>query len=325
MRAVEIVNAGPQGQLRLCECEKPSPGPGEVLIRVHHAGVNRADVFQRLGLYPAPPGGSLVPGLEVAGEVAAVGEGVTLWRPGDRVCALLEGGGYGEYCTAPQGQVLSVPAGMGTREAAALPEGLFTVWLALIEKGRLQAGERLLVHGGASGIGTFAIQLARWRGAEIYATAGSPEKRVLCEQLGARRAFLHKTEDFLNEINKMTDGKGVQVVLDMTGGENIQKNLSALAVGGRLVQIAFLRGAKAQINAAPLLLKQLTWAGMALRSCPREKKAATAEQLRQQIWPELESGKIIPVIDSVYPLAQSTDAHQRMEENLNLGKIVLTI
>lgn len=325
MQAVEIRNPGPDGTLQLCKCEKPAPRPGEVLIRARWAGVNRADLFQRLGSYPPPPDASPLPGLEVAGEVAALGAGVDRWRIGEPVCALLEGGGYAQYCAAPAGQVLPVPGGMGLREAAALPEGLFTVWLALMELARLAEGERVLIHGGASGIGTLAIQLACWRGAEVYATAGSAEKQALCEKLGARRGIVYKNEDFLSAIKMLTENRGVQVVLDITGGENIQKNLSALAVGGRMVQLAFLRGATAEINAAPLLFKQLTWTGMTLRSRSAGQKAAIVVQLRRQLWPALESGRIAPVIDSEFPLDKAGEAHRRMEENMNLGKIVLTI
>jgi putative PIG3 family NAD(P)H quinone oxidoreductase len=281
--------------------------------------------MQRQGKYPPPPGASDIPGLELAGTIDALGDGVTAWGVGDRVCALVSGGGYAEHCVVPAVQCLPIPTGFDAVQAAALPETFFTVWANVFERGGLRAGETLLVHGGTSGIGTTAIQLARAFGARVLATAGSPEKCSACVGLGAERAVNYRTEDFVSAVRETTDGRGVDLVLDMVGGSYIPRDLEALAPQGRLVLIAFLGGPKAEVNFLPVLQRHLTITGSTLRPRPVEEKGRLARELRQKVWPLLESGRIRPVIDSTYPLERAADAHRRMETGAHVGKIVLTV
>ena len=303
----------------------PRPGPGEVLIRVAAAGVNRPDVHQRQGNYPPPPGASDVPGLEVAGEVVAAGSDVERWRTGDRVMALVASGGYAEFCTAPGPQVLPVPGGLPMVEAGAIPETFFTVWTNVFDRGRLQPGESFLVHGGSSGIGTTAIQLASAFGATVLATAGSPDKCAACERLGAKRAINYREEDFVAAVKEATGGRGVDLILDMVGGEYVEKNLQALAVEGRLVQIAWLKSPKVTANFAQLMLKRLTWTGSTLRPRSVEQKGEIARSLEARVWPLLAGGKVRPLIFRTFPLAEAAKAHALMELSEHIGKIVLTV
>ena len=323
MTCVEIAAPGGPEVLRLGERPTPAPAPGEVLIAVAAAGVNHADLLQRRGRYPPPPGVSDVPGLEVAGTVAAVGAGVEGVRPGDAVCALLAGGGYAEYCAVPAGQVLPVPAGLDSLAAAALPEAVFTVWTNLFDRARLAAGERLLVHGGASGIGTTAIQLAVALGARVFATAGTAEKCAACERLGAERAIDYRAADFVAEIEALAGG--VDVILDMVGGDYLPRNLGLLATEGRLVQIAFLGGAQAELDLSTVMRKRLTITGSTLRARAVEDKAAIAAAVAARVWPLVEAGALAPVIDAVFPLAEAAVAHRRMETGEHIGKIVLRV
>jgi NADPH:quinone reductase len=326
MTAIEITEPGGPDALKPATRPLPLPGAGEVLIEVAAAGVNRPDVLQRQGGYPPPAGASDIPGLEVAGIVVAVGLGVHHTRIGDEVCALVTGGGYASYCVAPEPQCLPVPKGLGMVEAAALPETCFTVWTNLFERGRLQAGESVLIHGGSSGIGTTAIQLAKAFGArQIFATAGSRDKCHACEKLGATRGIDYKREDFVKVIKEATGTLGVDVILDMVGGDYIQRNINALAVEGRLVYIAFLKGAQAEVNFLPLMLKRATLTGSTLRARTVEQKGAIAAPLRRQVWPLLDQGKIKPQIFKTFPLAQASEAHRLMESSEHIGKIVLTV
>ncbi|HBQ41887.1 MAG TPA: NAD(P)H-quinone oxidoreductase, partial [Halieaceae bacterium] len=286
---------------------------------------NRPDVMQRLGLYPAPPGASDLPGLEVAGEVAAVGAGVTGWQVGDRVCALTNGGGYAEQAVAPAGQCLPVPAGMDFVAAAGLPETFFTVWTNVFMRGGLQAGESLLVHGGSSGIGTSAIQMARAMGATVYATAGSAEKCAACVELGADLAVNYRNDDFETVLLERTGGAGVNVILDMVGGDYINRNIRLAATDGRIVNIAFQGGFETSVNFVPILLKRLTLTASTLRPQSAEAKAAIAAQLLERIWPRLESGDISPVIAATFPLQDAAAAHELMESSAHIGKIILTL
>jgi putative PIG3 family NAD(P)H quinone oxidoreductase len=326
MTAIEITEPGGPEVLRPAERPMPLPGAGEVLIRVAAAGVNRPDVMQRQGSYPPPPGASDIPGLEIAGTVAAVGLGVNHTKLGDEICALVTGGGYATYCVAPEAQCLPVPKGFSMTEAAALPETCFTVWTNLFERGGLKAGETVLIHGGTSGIGTTAIQLAKVLGAhQIFATAGSRDKCHAAEKLGATRGIDYKHEDFVKVVKDATGGRGVDVILDMVGGDYIQRNINALAVEGRIVYIAFLKGSTAEINLMPLMLKRGTITGSTLRARSVEQKAAIAAPLRRIVWPLLEQGKIRPQIHRTFPLAQAAEAHQLMETSAHIGKIVLTV
>jgi putative PIG3 family NAD(P)H quinone oxidoreductase len=325
MKAVEIVQPGGPEVLRLTERPLPRPGPGELLVRVAATGVNRPDVLQRQGKYAPPPGASDIPGLEVAGTVEGVGSAVTGWRLGDSLCALVAGGGYAEYCAAPVPQCLPVPEGLSLVEAAALPETFFTVWHNVFERGRLARGETLLVHGGSSGIGTTAIQLGRAFGARVLATAGSAEKCRACAGLGAERAVNYKEEDFVAAVKEATGGRGVDVVLDMVAGDYTPRNVQCLAVEGRLVQIAFLRGSRVELDLMPLMQKRLTVTGSTLRPRPVEEKGAIAAALRRHVWPLLETGQVRPVVFKTYPLAQAADAHRLMESSGHIGKIVLTV
>jgi putative PIG3 family NAD(P)H quinone oxidoreductase len=326
MTAIEITRPGPPEVLKATVRAVPRPAPGEVLIRVAAAGVNRPDVAQREGNYAPPPGVTDIPGLEVAGEIVAAAEGVERWRPGDRVTALVAGGGYAEYCAAPAPQCLPVPEGLDLVQAAALPETFFTVWSNVFERGALKAGESFLVHGGSSGIGTTAIQLARHFGARVFATAGSAEKCRVCEALGAERAINYREEDFVTVLKELTGGKGVDVILDMVGGDYIPRNVRSLAVDGRLVQIAFLAGAKvAEMNFMSLMLKRLTITGSTLRPRSVAEKAAIARTLEAQVWPLLAAGTVKPVVDQNFPLAEAAAAHARMESSQHIGKIMLTV
>ena len=323
MAVVEIREPGGPDVLVPARRPVPRPGLGEILIAVAAAGVNRPDVMQRQGRYPPPPGASDLPGLEVAGRVAAAGPGVDAWREGDAVCALTPGGGYAEFCLAPAAQALPVPAGLDAAAAAALPEVMFTVWPNLFERGRLAAGETLLVHGGSSGIGVAAIQLARAFGARVFATAGSAEKRRACERLGAERAIDYRAEDFAAVVKAATGGRGADVVLDMVAGDYAPRNLDVLAEDGRLVVIAVMGGRRAEVDFLPILAKRLTITGSTLRPRPAEVKAAFAEALRRRVWPLVEAGRVALPIDGVWPLAEAAAAHARMESSRHIGKIVL--
>ncbi len=325
MTAIEITAPGGPEKLAPTRRPIPQPAPGEVLIRVAAAGVNRPDCLQRQGSYPPPPGASDLPGLEVAGAVVALGEGVTAWKVGDGVCALLTGGGYAEYCVAPAPQCLPIPAGLTVQQAAALPETFFTVWSNVFDRARLQPGESLLVHGGASGIGTTAIQLAKALGSRVFATVGGSEKVQPCLDLGAERVINYREEDFVQVIKEVTNNQGVDVILDMVGGDYVQRNLSALAVEGRLVFIAFLRGAKVELNLAPVMMKRLTITGSTLRARPVAHKAPIAQALRETVWPLLASGAIRPLIDRVFPLTEAAAAHALMESNRHVGKLLLQV
>ena len=322
---IEITAPGPPEVLKLARRPVVPPGAGEVLIRVTAAGVNRPDVHQRQGNYPPPPGASDIPGLEVAGEIVAVGEGVTEWRTGDSVCALVAGGGYAEYCLAPAPQCLPVPKGLTAVEAAGIPETFFTVWTNVFERGRLAAGETLLVHGGSSGIGTVAIQLGRAFGARVFATAGSPEKCAACATLGAERAINYRDEDFVAVVKGRTDGRGADVILDMVGGDYIPRNVDCLALEGRLVLIALQRGARAELNFATLMFRRLTITGSSLRPRTVEQKGAIARALRANVWPLLESGQVRPIVHARFPLAEAAAAHRLMESSTHIGKIILEV
>lgn len=303
----------------------PVPGRGEILVRVRTAGVNRPDVIQRLGFYAPPPGAPSTPGLEIAGEVVATGPGVTRWSLGDRVCALVGGGGYAQYCLAHETHALPVPKGISDIEAGGIPETFFTVWTNVFERGRLQAGESLLIHGGSSGIGTTAIQLARAWGARVFATAGNSEKCAACEQLGAEKAINYRDQDFVKEVKALTGGRGVDVILDMVGGDYMARNITAAAQDGRIVSIAFLNGSKAEVDFMPMMLKRLTLTGSTLRARSIEEKARLADALRQQVWPLIEAGKVKPLIEKTFPLAEASKAHALMEASSHIGKIILTV
>lgn len=323
MTAVEIAAPGAPSMLRPVRRPLPELGPGEVLIEVAAAGVNRPDVMQRRGGYPPPPGASDIPGLEVSGRVVARGPGARRYAEGDAVCALVAGGGYAEYCAAPEAQTLPAPAALSLRDAAALPETCFTVWTNLFERARLKAGERLLVHGGSSGIGTTAIQIATALGATVVATAGSAEKCAACERLGAERAIDYRAEDFVAVVKELTGGEGVDVVLDMVGGAYVQRNIDALRTEGRLAQIAFLEGAKCRIDLMPLMRKRLTLTGSTLRPQSIASKGRIAAALEATVWPLVEAGRVRPVIDGCFPLEQARRAHARMEGGAHIGKILL--
>jgi NADPH2:quinone reductase len=325
MRVVEIAAPGGPEVLRPAEREVPEPGPGEVRIRVVASGVNRPDLLQRQGRYAPPPGASEVPGLEVAGTVDALGPGATRFRVGDAVCALVAGGGYAEECVAPEPQCLPVPPGLDLVAAAAIPETFFTVWTNVFERGRLSPGESLLVHGGTSGIGTTAIQLGRAHGARVFATTGSEEKRAVCESLGAERGIVRGSEDFVAVTRELTDGKGVDVILDMLGGAAVGSNLEALALEGRLVQIAFLEGAKAEVDLNLFLRRRLTLTGSSLRPRSVAEKGAIARALEAHVWPWIAEGRVRPVIHATFPLAEAAGAHRLLESREHVGKVVLIV
>jgi NADPH:quinone reductase len=325
MIAIAISRPGGPGVLTAIEMPVPDPRPGEVLIRVEAAGVNRPDLMQREGKYPPPPGASDIPGLEVAGTIISRGRSVNRWRDGDRVCALVSGGGYAEYCAAPAPQCLPVPATLQMPDAGGIPETFFTVWTNVFERGRLRAGETFLVHGGASGIGTTAIQMARAFGARVFATAGSREKCEACERLGAERAINYREEDFSDVLMALTEGRGIDVILDMVGAKYFSRDVDLLALEGRLVQIAMLHGSKAELNLTRLLRQRLTITGSTLRSRTVEEKGAIAAALERSVWPLLNAGKVRPVIHATFPLAHAADAHRLMEAGQHIGKIVLLI
>jgi putative PIG3 family NAD(P)H quinone oxidoreductase len=328
MIAVEIRGAGGPEVLVPAERPRPSPASGELLIKVAAAGVNRPDVAQREGKYPPPPGASDIPGLEVSGTVEALGTGVSGWRAGDRVCALLAGGGYAEYCVAPAPQCLPAPtasSGIDLVDAAAIPETFFTVWTNVFDRGRLRPGESLLVHGGSSGIGTTAIQLAHAAGARVFATAGSAEKCAACERLGAVRGINYRQDDFVAVVREATSGQGVDVVLDMVGGDYFTRNMEVLAVEGRLVSIATMHGAKAEIFLPAIRQRRLTITGSTLRPRPVADKGAIAGALRQHVWPWLDEGRVRPIVYRRFPLHEAAAAHRLMESSEHIGKIVLTV
>jgi putative PIG3 family NAD(P)H quinone oxidoreductase len=325
MRGVVIEHPGGPEVLRVATLPVPDPGPGEVLVAVAAAGVNRPDLLQRQGHYPPPAGASPLPGLEVAGHVVRIGPRATRWKPGDAVCALVAGGGYAERCVVPEPQCLPVPRGLSLVEAAALPEACFTVWTNVFERGALRPGEWLLVHGGASGIGTTAIQMARALGAVVLATAGTDEKCAACERLGARAAINYRTSDFRSRVEELTGGRGVDVVLDMVGGDYTPRNLEALAVDGRLVQIAFLKGPRVELDWRTVMRKRLILTGSTLRPRSPEEKGAIARALETHIWPLLESGAIRPVVHATFPLEAAADAHRLLEAGTHIGKIVLQV
>jgi NADPH:quinone reductase len=325
MRAVEITQPGGPEVLKCVPRPVPAPGPGEILIRIEAAGVNRPDALQRAGSYAPPPDASDLPGLEAAGTVAALGADVEGWSVGEDICALLPGGGYAEFAVTPASHALSIPAGMGMIEAAALCETFFTVWSNVFRRGGLRQGESFLVHGGSSGIGTTAIQLAAARGARVFATAGSEEKCAACRDLGAELAVNYREADFVDALKKATSGHGVDVILDMVGGDYIARNIRALATGGRLVMIAFLSGPVAEVNFAQVMVKRLVLTGSTLRPQSVAAKAAIAADLRREVWPLLEAGEIAPVMDQTFALEDAAQAHARMESSAHIGKIVLKV
>ncbi len=325
MTAIDPEKPGGPEVLVAVERPVPAPKPGEVLIRVAAAGVNRPDVLQRLGLYPMPPGAPTVMGLEVAGEIVAVGDDTPRWQVGDRVCALVAGGGYAQYCVAPAGQCLPIPAGWSATDAAGLPETWFTVWSNVAMRGRAAAGETMLVHGGTSGIGVTAIQAARVIGMTVIVTAGSAEKCAAALRLGADHAIDYKAHDFVAEVAALTGGRGVDLVLDMVGGDYVPRNLACLTDEGRHVSIAFQKGPRADLDLTAVMRKRLTLTGSMLRPRPVAFKAAVAAELEAHVWPWLADGRLQPVTDSVLPLARAADAHRRMEAGEHVGKIVLAV
>ncbi len=325
MNAIRIENPGPAYALTLAGSEKPRPRAGEILVKVAAAGVNRADLLQAMGMYPPPPGASLTLGLELSGEIAALGDGVVNHKLGDQVCALVAGGAYAEYAVAPVQCVLPVPRGVSLVEAAGLPEAHFTVWTNLIDTARLKPGESVLIHGGSSGIGTTAIQLCAARGQTVFATAGSVEKCKACEALGAARAINYRSEDFVAVVQAATGGKGVDVILDMVGGDYIQRNFQAAALWGRIVNVAYQSGTTATVDFAPMLRKRLTLAATTLRPRGNDEKGAIRDALLKEVWPLIEAGRIKPVIDGTFPLAEAQAAHARMAKSDHIGKILLTL
>ncbi len=325
MLAIEITEIPEGNCLTPCQREQPAITENEVLIKVEVAGVNRPDIMQRQGLYPPPPGASDIPGLEVAGTIIAIGKQVSQWRIGDQVCALVTGGGYAEYCAASEQLCLPVPEGMSLIQAAGLPETFFTVWSNLFDRGQLSTGESVLIHGGSSGIGTTAIQMAKAFGATVYITAGNDEKCAFCTELGADLAINYTRQDFVSIIKQHTDNKGVNVILDMIGGDYLPRNLKCLATDGRLLQIAIQNGAKSELNLAAVMLKRLSIIGSTLRARDINFKAQIAQNLYQNIWPLLTSGQIKPIIDSTFPLTDAQKAQQYMESSQHIGKIILTV
>ncbi len=325
MRVVEISKPGGPEALKPAERPVPTAGPGEIVIQVKAAGVNRPDVLQRAGAYPPPPGASDLPGLECAGVVAAVGPDADRWKVGDEVCALLPGGGYAEYALTHQDHALPIPDGLSMTEAAALPETFFTVWTNVFDRGGLQAGDSLLVHGGSSGIGSTAIQLARAFGARVFCTVGNAEKAEFCRALGADLAINYREQDFVEEVKAATGGRGVNVILDMVAGDYLPRDVAALAEDGRLVIIAFLGGAKAELNFGPVMRNRLTITGSTLRPQSIGAKAAIARSLEAKVWPLIAAGRIGPRIDATFPLEKASEAHALMESSTHMGKIVLTV
>jgi NADPH2:quinone reductase len=325
MIAVEIREPGGPEVLTPVERPRPAIGGEDVLVRVVAAGVNRPDIMQRKGKYPPPPGASDLPGLEVAGVIEEIGARVHQWKVGDRVCALVSGGGYAEYCAAPAPQCLPIPAGLTFTQAAAIPETTFTVWTNMVDRGRLAAGETVLIHGGSSGIGTTAIQIARALGARVFVTAGSAEKCAACEALGAERAFNYRETDFVAGVREQTGGAGVNLILDIMGGEYLQRNLDALAMEGRLVQIGQQGGAKTEINLLPILQRRLTLTGSTLRPRSVAEKGAIAASLRERAWPMFEAGTVRPVVHRTFALRDAAAAHRLLESSTHIGKIVLIV
>ncbi len=323
MRAVEISQFGGPEVLVVGGRSLPRPGPGEVLIQVVAAGVNRPDIMQRSGLYPPPPGASDLPGLEVSGHICEIGDGVSTEMLGQEVCALVGGGGYAEYCVANVGHCLPVPSGLDMIESAALPECVFTVWTNLFDRGKLVAGESILIHGGSSGIGTVAIQLASHFGARVFTTAGSAEKCAVCQELGAEHSINYKEENFQSELRELIGDDGVDVILDMVGGDYVAKNLSLLGKNGRLILLAFLEGAKVELDLTPILVKWLTISGSTLRPRSVSEKEEIANAVKQHVWPLLEAGKVSPKIHTTFPLSEASKAHALMESSEHIGKIVL--
>jgi NADPH2:quinone reductase len=325
MYAVEIENAGRNGTLKLTQRPTPSMGDDDVLIDVHGAGVNRPDVLQRRGYYPPPPGASDLPGLEVAGVVVAIGKRVSRFACGDRVCALLAGGGYAQYASVHEGHVLPVPTGLSLIEAASLPETVFTVWANMVSRGQCKAGDTVLVHGGTSGIGVTAIQIATALGASVIATAGSKDKAVACETLGAKLGVNYREDDFVSSVLEFTDGRGVDVILDIVGGEYVERNLRAAAVNGRLVSIAFIGGVKGEVDLSLIMKKRLVMTGSTLRSASVEEKAELASQVIRHVWPMIEAHAFRPVVHKCFPLREAQAAHELMESSEHIGKIVLDV
>ena len=325
MTVIEVPEPGGPDAMAVGSRPVPEPGADDVLIAVAAAGVNRPDVIQRAGHYPPPPGATDLLGLEVSGTIVAVGGNVTDWKPGDQVCALTPGGGYAEYCVTPAAHCLPVPKGFDLVQAAALPETFFTVWHNVFQRGHLAAGETFLVHGGSSGIGTTAIQLAKQFGARVITTAGSDEKCRVCQELGADLAINYREKDWVEAVKEFVGKKGVNLILDMVGGDYVQKNLSVLAWDGRLVNIAFLQGAKVELNLGLFMIKRQTLTASTLRAQSDEAKAKIAEELRSQVWPLIESGAIKPVIHQTFALAEVTDAHALMESSAHIGKIMLLV
>lgn len=324
MMAIEISEPGGPEVLRAVERPTPEPGPGEVLVRVEAAGVNRPDIMQRLGKYPPPPGASDIPGLEVAGVVERA-DGSDRWRVGDRVCALLAGGGYAEYCSVPAVQCLPIPKGMDSLTAAAIPETYFTVWTNLFQRGRLQPGEHVLVHGGTSGIGSTAIQLARALGSIVYATAGSDAKCKTCERIGASVAINYREKDFVAEIKSATGGRGVDVVLDIIGGDYLPRNIQCLALQGRLVQVGLIGGSEGALDLRSVLQNRLTITGSTLRPRTPDEKGAIARELEAHVWPLLERHEVAPVVHTTFPLTAASEAHRLLESGEVVGKLVLRV
>ena len=325
MQCIGFASPGGPEVLNLIDRPLPAPKQGEVLIKVGAAGINRADCYQRQGAYPPPPGASDVLGLEVSGTIAALGEGVSGWKVGDKVCALVSGGAYAQYCTAHSGSCFAIPTGYDWVKAAALPETLMTVWSNVWLRAGLKPGETLLVQGGSSGIGTTAIQLAKALGHRVFVTAGSAEKCAACEKLGAEKAINYNTEDFVEVVKKFTDGRGVNVILDMVGGDYIPRELNALAEEGRIVLIAFQRGMQATVDLGLIMRRRLTVTGSTLRARDENFKTTVARSVKDKVWPLLESGTLAPVISATFPLAQAADAHRLMESSQHIGKIILTV
>ena len=325
MKAVEISQFGPPEVLKIVERPDPLPAAGEILIDVAAAGVNRPDVIQRLGKYPPPPGASDIPGLEVAGVVAGLGADVGGWAVGDPICALVAGGGYAERAAVPHEQCLPIPAGLTAIQAAGIPETFFTVWTNVFQRGKLKAGETILIHGGTSGIGTTAIQLAKAFGARVFATAGSDEKCEAMRKLGAEHAFNYRTDDWVAEGKRVTDGRGVNLILDIVGGDYIARNLDLLSLEGRLLQIAFLKSPKAELDFSVMMRKRAWITGSTLRPRTPEEKGVIARDLLAQVWPLLAKGTVAPVIHKVFPFAQAAAAHRLMEESTHIGKLILDV